>query len=64
MAKVKLVHNEPGTKPSAEPHPTFGPRPNTSVADFNFQQEAICLPFKLNLGDVIWKKNTRPDLSI
>ena len=23
MATVKLVHNEPGTKPSAEPHPTF-----------------------------------------
>ena len=23
MATVKLVHNEPGTKPSAEPHPIF-----------------------------------------
>ena len=37
MATVKLVHNEPGAKPSAEPNPTFGPHPNTSVADFDFQ---------------------------
>ena len=56
MANVKLVHNEPGTKPSDEPHPTFGPHPNTSVADFEFQQEVECLPFKLNLGDVPLEK--------
>ena len=56
MANVKSVHNEPGTEPSAEPHPTFGPHPNTSVADFNFQQEVECLPFKLNLGDVNLEK--------
>ena len=49
MANVKLVHNEPGTKPLDEPCPTFGPCPNTSVADFDFQQEVECLPFKLNL---------------
>ena len=36
----------------AEPHPTFGPHPNTVVADFNFQQEVEHLFFKLNLGDV------------
>ena len=33
MATVKVVHNEPDTKPPAEnikePHPTFGPHPNT-----------------------------------
>ena len=52
MATVKLVHNEPGTKPSTEPHPTFGPHPNTSAADFDFKQEVEHLPFKLNLGDV------------
>ena len=52
MATVKSVHDEPGTKPSTEPHPTFGPHPNTSAADFDFQQEVECLPFKLNLGDV------------
>ena len=39
MATVKSVHDEPGVKPSAEPHPTFGPHPNTSAADFNFKQE-------------------------
>ena len=38
MATVKSVHNEPGTNPSTEPHPTFGPHPNTSAADFDFQQ--------------------------
>ena len=56
MATVKLVHNEPGTKQSAEPCPTFGPHPNTSVADFDFQQEVECLPFKLNLEDVPLEK--------
>ena len=56
MAYVKSVHNEPGTKPSAEPCPTFGPHPNTDVADFNFQQEVECLPFKINLGDVPLEK--------
>ena len=44
MANVKSVHDEPGAEPSTEPHPTFGPRPNTSVADFNFWQEVECLP--------------------
>ena len=33
MANVKLVHDEPGAELPVEPHPTFGPRPNTSVAD-------------------------------
>ena len=56
MATVKSVPNEPGTKPSAEPCPTFGPHPNTDVADFNFQQEVEHLPFKLNLGDVPLEK--------
>ena len=56
MATVKSVHNEPCTKPSAEPHPTFGPRPNTSVADFAFQQEVEHLPSKLNLEDIPLEK--------
>ena len=56
MATVKSVHDEPGTKPSAEPRPTFGPRPNTSAAEFDFQQEVERLPFKLNLGDVHLEK--------
>ena len=50
MATVKLVHNEPGTKPSTEPHPTFGPHPNASAADFDFKQEVECLPFKWKVG--------------
>ena len=56
MATVKSVHDEPDVKPSAEPCPTFGPRPNTSVADFNFKQEVEHLPFTLNLGDVHLEK--------
>ena len=53
---VKSVHNEPGTKPSTEPYPTFGPHPNTYVADFNFQQEVECLSCKLTLGDIPLEK--------
>ena len=56
IARVKSVPNEPGTKPSTQPRPTFGPHPNTSAADFDFQQEVECLPFKLNLGDVHLEK--------
>ena len=56
MANVKSVHDEPGAEPSAEPCPTFGPHPNTSVANFNFQQEVEHLSFKLNLGDVHFEK--------
>ena len=56
MATVKSVHDEPGTKPSAKPCPTFGPHPNTDVEDFNFQQEVEHLPSKLNLGDVSLEK--------
>ena len=55
-ATVKSVHNEPGTKPSAEPCSKFGPHPNTSAADFDFQQEVECLPFKLNLGNLPLEK--------
>ena len=68
MTTVNLVHNEPDTKPITEnikePCPTFGPHPNTEVADFNFQREVECLPFRLNLGDIQWTKYTRPDLLI
>ena len=60
MATVKVVHKEPGTKPSKEankePHPKFGPHPNTKVADFDFQQEVEHIPFRLNLGDVLLDK--------
>ena len=58
MASVQAVHDEPSKMPpvqkeaNQEPHPIFGPCPNTQVADFNFQKEVELLPFKLNLGDV------------
>ena len=60
MATVKVVHNEPDLIPlkeaNKEPCPTFGPHPNTKVADFDFQKELEHLPFKLNLGDVLLDK--------
>ena len=56
MASLKAVHDEPDKVPSKEasqePHPTFGPHPNTQVADFDFKKEIEHLAFKLNLGDV------------
>ena len=56
MATVKVVHDEPDTKPlkeaNKEPQPKFGPCPNTNAADFDFQKEVECLPFKPNLGDI------------
>ena len=39
-----------------KPCPTFGPCPNTSVVDFDFQQEVEHLHFKLSLGDVPLEK--------
>ena len=55
-ASVKVVQDEPdqmlSKEVSQEPHPTFGPCPNTKVADFNFEKEVEHLPFKLNLGDI------------
>ena len=60
MATAKAVHDKPDTKPPKESNkelcPTFGPHPNTGVADFDFQKEVECLPFKPNLGDVPLEK--------
>ena len=57
MASAKVVHNEPDWVPSKEevspePHPIFGPHPNTQATNFNFKKEVECLPFKVNLADV------------
>ena len=57
MASMKMVHNETDKVPlkeaNQEPHPTFGPHPNTQVAGFDLKKKEIeHLPFKLNLGDV------------
>ena len=43
-------------KPIKNLHPKLGPHPNTKVAYFDFQKEMECLPFKLNLGDVLLDK--------
>ena len=37
--------------PEPSKKPVFGPRPDTQSADFNFEAEVKCLPFKLNLGE-------------
>ena len=37
--------------PDPQEKPVFGPRPDTQAADFDFEAEVKCLPFKLNLGD-------------
>ena len=45
--------------------PHLDPVPIQVWADFNSQQEVECLPFKLNLGDVSFRKRTPgPDLLI
>ena len=61
MDSMQMVHEETDKMPSEKEviqvsHPTFGPHPNTQVADFNFKKEVECLPFKLNLGDVPLEK--------
>ena len=38
------------TPPTSSDKPSFGPRPNTNAADFDFQAGISCLPFKLNMG--------------
>ena len=37
--------------PDPNENPVFGPRPDTQSADFDFEAEVKCLPFKLNLGE-------------
>ena len=38
------------TPPTSNEKPSFGPRPDVKSADFDFQAEIDCLPFKLNMG--------------
>ena len=45
-----------GKEASLGLHSTFGPHPNTPVADFNFKKEVECLLFKLILGDILLEK--------
>ena len=46
----------PSKEANKETHPTYRPCPDTKVADFDLQKEVECLPFKLNLGDVLLDK--------
>ena len=36
--------------PTSNEKPSFGPRPDVKAANFDFQAEIDCLPFKLNMG--------------
>ena len=66
MATVKVVPNEPDAVPSKEtnkePHPTFGPHPNTTMADFDLKKEVECHP---SIWETFfWIMNMRPNLFI
>ena len=37
--------------PNSSEKQVFGPRPDTHTADFDFEVEVQCLPFKLNLAE-------------
>ena len=50
VEQVELTPTDTST-PDSNERPVFGPRPDTQSADFNFEAEVKCLPFKLNLGD-------------
>ena len=50
VGQVESTSSDTST-PNPEEKPVFGPRPDTQSADFDFEAEVKCLPFKLNLGD-------------
>ena len=50
VGQVESTSTDTST-PNPEEKPVFGPRPDTQSADFDFEAEVKCLPFKLNLGD-------------
>ena len=50
VEQVEATSTDTAT-PNLQEKPVFGPRPNTQSADFDFEAEIKCLPFKLNLGD-------------
>ena len=62
IASLQAVYNEPEPvspikkEHNQEPCPTFEPGPNTQVANFNSEKDFECLPFKLNLRDVLLSK--------
>ena len=50
VEQVEATSTDTAT-PDLQEKPVFGPRPDTQSADFDFEAEIKCLPFKLNLGD-------------
>ena len=50
VGQVEATSDDTST-PSPEEKLVFGPRPDTQSANFDFEAEVKCLPFKLNLGD-------------
>ena len=61
-SSVKVVHNEPDKVPSneeasQESHPTFGPCPDTHVADFDFKNE-IVLSLQAQFGGHSFRQRT------
>ena len=51
--QVEQVESTPTDISTPNPNEklVFGPRPDTQSADFDFEAEVKCLPFKLNLGE-------------
>ena len=50
--KEKESDSQTTPKESADQEPPkFGPRPDTSSADFDFKMELDCLPFTINIGE-------------
>ena len=50
VEQVEATSTDTAT-PNPQEKPVFGPRPDTQSANFDFEAEVKCLPFKLNLGD-------------
>ena len=50
VGQVESTYVDTST-PNPEEKLVFWPRPDTQSADFDFEAEVKCLPFKLNLGD-------------
>ena len=50
VGQVEATSDDTPT-PNPKEKPVFGPRPDTQSAEFDFEAEVKCLPFKLNLGD-------------
>ena len=52
VGQVEATSDDTST-PNPEEKLVFGPRPDTQSAEFDFEAEVKCLPFKLNLGDEV-----------